>query len=344
MDYSLQLLGKSLRDLTYNDIVHYFSTAREEHDGIGGGGWSAKASEGQTWEPLYKGVCAFLNSSGGLLIWGAPRGDGGKKEKFEGELTGIDLTFDKDTIVRKISSSISPLASDFRIRLLENENGKRVAVIEINESQYKPHQYNGVYYMRLDGHSRLAPHAYVEALFKRVALPNLEGYLEIGKAILSNDYAGRRYQFPINVHLFNFSSTQNEEGVYYRVTSSLAQWDSASWNEKSNPRAENGSGLRIIIHNDVIPVLVNGSPFKYTLRFKMTDQDLNTGGLAFSLMLQFGGKKSPPKASIYEVTFDRNDWGGDLFVIEKHENILIGESERISGMSREEQLKRALGE
>jgi len=67
LDYAKQLLGKSLRDLSYDDIADYFSSAREESDSIEFKSWSAENSK---WDPIYTGVTAFLNSTGGILIWG----------------------------------------------------------------------------------------------------------------------------------------------------------------------------------------------------------------------------------------------------------------------------------
>jgi hypothetical protein len=335
MEYSKQLLGKSIRDVSYEDIVTYFSTDRKENELLEFKSFAHKGSEAQNWDPMLKGVCAFLNSAGGVLIWGAPKGvpGPGKEKIFQGAPTGVDPTFEKDMIVNKISSSIIPLASDFKIELLKGQGGGQVCIIEINESQYKPHQFQHIYYMRLDGQSRAAPHYYVEALFKRVALPNLEGFLQFEEPRMQNDSRGFRYELMITVIIANFSSTQNEENIYYKITSNVARWWIESWNEKSNPKPENG--MKNVVHTDVLSILANGNPFKRRYRFEFTDHEIkNTSELLFTL--QFGGKKSPPKYSKYQLTFDKEN--KNLLETDKLENLSIGD-DKTGEMSREAQLR-----
>ena len=335
MDYTKQLLGKTMRDLTYEDIAHYFSTERKESELLEFKSFAHKGPEGQNWELLLKGVCAFLNSVGGVLIWGAPKGvpGPGKEKIFVGPPTGIDPCLEKDQIVNKISSAILPLASDFTIELLKSATGEQVCVVEVSESQYKPHQFQHIYYMRLDGHTIPAPHYYVEALFKRVAIPNLEGYLQFEQPRKENNSRGQRYSLIVTVVVANFSSTQNEENVFYKVISNTARWSIEHWNEKSNPKPENN--MKNIVHTDVLSVLANGTPYKYRYGFEFNEQDIKQSK-ELRFILQFGGKKSPPKYSSYRLSFDEQK--EEIALVEESVNVPVGD-DPTGAMSREAQLR-----
>jgi hypothetical protein len=53
----------------------------------------------------------FLNSDGGIIIWGAPKGKKvpDKKEKvFQGEPDMVDYLYEKDAFISKIADSITP--------------------------------------------------------------------------------------------------------------------------------------------------------------------------------------------------------------------------------------------
>jgi hypothetical protein len=43
-------------------------------------------------------------------------------------------------VVNKVSSSINPLATDFKVEIIKRSDGKTVCVIEVKESQHKSHQ------------------------------------------------------------------------------------------------------------------------------------------------------------------------------------------------------------
>lgn len=81
---------KRIEDIAYDDLVSYFAIEREESDKIEyksfviDDGESLKQKE----KGIIKSITGFLNSDGGLLIWGAPVGQKveGKKEKV---FTGV---------------------------------------------------------------------------------------------------------------------------------------------------------------------------------------------------------------------------------------------------------------
>ena len=84
MDFSNIYFGKSLRELIYTDIEDYFRQPREETTTIEFKSYNKQhGTVESSLEGIVKGICAFLNSEGGLLIWGAPNGEmqKGRKEK-----------------------------------------------------------------------------------------------------------------------------------------------------------------------------------------------------------------------------------------------------------------------
>jgi len=84
MNTSEKILGKPLRDLTYQDIFTFFQTPREENDLIEFKSFNPNGDLQSKLKQVYRSVCAFSNSGGGLLIWGAPIGEKqpNKKEKI----------------------------------------------------------------------------------------------------------------------------------------------------------------------------------------------------------------------------------------------------------------------
>ena len=44
----------------------------------------------------------------------------------------------------------------------------------MGKSDYAPHQFNGKYYMRIDGHTITTPHHYVEALMRKLPIQDLK--------------------------------------------------------------------------------------------------------------------------------------------------------------------------
>ena len=170
MDFCSKIFGCSLRDLSYEKIALYFSTDQEETDIIEFKSFSDKGTIQDKVSGINKSVCAFANSEGGIIIWGAPEGKdvAGKKEKiFVGALTNIDQSIEKDALISRISSNIIPVPNGVVCKILEEGNNK-ICVFEVQQSEYAPHQFDSRYYMRLDGQSRPAPHHYIEALFKKI--------------------------------------------------------------------------------------------------------------------------------------------------------------------------------
>jgi hypothetical protein len=309
MDYCTPHFGKSLNELTKEDIQNYFNIERTETDQIEFKSFSGQINIDKI-EHINTAICALLNSNGGVLIWGAPEGKKveGKKEKvFKGELTFSSTSIEKDTLISKISDKIIPLPNNIRVKELADN---KLFVFEIDQSEYAPHQTGNIYYMRIDGQSRPAPHHYVDALFKKVKYPNIECY-----AKFDFEYNRRDNQLIIrfSLGLFNWSPLMNEENLSIRIVTNTGAIGSHAWTEtikRSNDGKEysntNLSNVfsygEPVIHSDVI-IIHNHE--------RMNNENI--------VIVSFGGKFSPRKFSMYQLHLDR---ANEVFEItEKKENI-----------------------
>lgn len=89
---------------------------------------------------LKPGICSFLNSEGGILIYGAPREDKKNPDHpFHQEIMPYPKGFlgDYDFIIRKISDGITPMPIRIKLKEVAFPNGF-VAIFEIQESISKP--------------------------------------------------------------------------------------------------------------------------------------------------------------------------------------------------------------
>src|SRR5690606_14743781 len=214
MGYIEKIFKKQLRDLSFDDVSNYFREPQEESEILefksGQGDF-----EGVFVKNILRTINAFLNSSGGVLIWGAPKETIDEKDKAKfcvGELTPLTISKDKDHLINRISSSISYMPIDIRLERLE-KGDQYLYVFEVDESSSKPHQYNGSYYIRLDGQSKPAPHYVVDALFKQVKLPEVEGCINFSGFHFTQ---GDDIIMSVEVLVTNFSPFINEKNISYR--------------------------------------------------------------------------------------------------------------------------------
>lgn len=324
-DFSQAFFGKSLYELLYSDIENFFVEEKEESTRI----------EFKAFEPTYgdfnkgfdgvlKGICAFLNSEGGILIWGAPVGvlvEGKKEKVFKGALSPLSELKEKDWLVNKVSSSITPLPIGVNVAILQ-ESGKFIYVFEVQMSNYAPHQFSNYYYARLDGQSRPAPHYLIEALFKKIRYPNIEGFIKVN----SVDYsAGNRYLVELDVILLNFSELQNELNVSFSIMCGQGIF----LNE-----APYSPSLR---YNNCIEVLSFGQVERVPLKLSIDRTTLkNEFDNKIDIILSFGGRYSPMKSSDYKfelVDYDPLDIS--IKCLEATENILYTDLQKSKGMTRE---------
>lgn len=294
MDYAKTIFGNSLPEITYTDIENYFVSEREESDQIEfksyveGGSLESKISG------LVRSIAAFLNSDGGILIWGAPKGEkvsrGDRKVNvFKGQLSDVPQELsDKDWIISKITDKIVPLPIGIRVQAIK-KGARSVAVFEVDKSGYSPHQAEEKYFMRLDGQSRTAPHHYVEALFKKVSYPQLEAYIKPKSISYFND--NNSFVVSAILYIINKSLYPNEEGLNVDVLlgGGFFNRDSSNQFEYNHPT--------YAYYGVLIPIDLH-------MHFPLdTLHQCNHVGV---IIVSFGGKTAPRKVCDYRINFNSN--------------------------------------
>lgn len=154
------------------DIEDFFVIERKEGTYVE---FKSFPPESKSFDDNFKGIiraiCGLLNSNGGVVIWGAPKGDkdaNSHEKKFKGSLTPIPGYKEKDWIINKVSDCLIPLPIGIKVQILQNSPTENLYIFEVQESPYKPHQFENIYYVRLDAQTRPAPHFLVQALFRRI--------------------------------------------------------------------------------------------------------------------------------------------------------------------------------
>ena len=297
MDYIQISFRKTLDELTYQDVEDFFIEEKEESIRLEFKSYSDKDKDSNKLDGIIRGLCALLNSEGGILIWGAPEGQAvkGKKEKiFKGPLSPVPKPkqIEKDQLINKISDTISPLPTGASVKILTQDSDKFVYVFEVQTSNYRPHQYKHVYYARLDGQTKPAPHYLVEALMKRITYPNIEGYLKIVKWFSEGD----NHIIDIQVIICNFSELQNEENVLVDLTVNPGVVQNWSYKQPHGFYIQNGQRFR---NTDFAKIIHYGAPVIHYESIIVDDNELRNYDGKISFVLLFGGKYSPMKSSKY---------------------------------------------
>lgn len=181
INYCKQFFGKSLLDLTYEDVQLFFEEEREESNILEfkSGQTNVQEFDGTLNKKIIRAIASFLNSEGGLLIWGSPREvekeKGNKKVKVAaGPLQPNTVFNEKDQLINKIIRSISYMPTGVTLVILEF-GGLFLYVFEVQESTAKPHQYADQYPIRIDGQTVPAPHYLVDSMFKAIKIPEIDG-------------------------------------------------------------------------------------------------------------------------------------------------------------------------
>jgi hypothetical protein len=330
MNYSKLFFNKDLNDLKEEDIIKYFSEEREETDLIEFKSYNQNTKVDKLFDPVCKAICAFINSQGGIVIFGSPQTNRGKK--VQGNLTHINLKFSKDSIVNKISALITPIPNTFSLNIIESPKGD-IYVFEIQQSSYSPHQWDNIYWMRIDGQSKAAPHHYIEALFKQVKYPNIEGYLGFGPCDELEYFYKKYLVLTIKIIIANLSPLQNEKNLLYTIRTNLGFFDFLDLQKnQANSDIENST-------------LFYGAPIvKYhTLYFlKKETYDIK-------LSFKFGGESSPLKQSNYNLQFPHEasilhrEENFNKYLITCKENNLLVDLENDMGITTHSSIENQIG-
>mgnify|MGYP000412346387 CR=1 FL=1 len=229
MTLTEKIFGKDSSELSISYFKEYFVKPKDESNLIEYKSYYDKYQNNHKFKAkeIVKNICAFLNSEGGLLIWGAPveskTADG--RKFYKGELSLISEFIDKDSFYSKILNSIVPLPTGVTLEILDDKkSGKQLVLFEVKESMTKPHRYDSRYYLRLDGQTLIAPHHYLKALFNQIQIPKVECYVKFDsykyeefKSISGYQKGGNFYCLRIELWIFNFSRYNNEENLKYRL-------------------------------------------------------------------------------------------------------------------------------
>jgi hypothetical protein len=329
----------NIASIRYEDVAHFFSEAKQESDKIEFKSFveDEKQNQGSRESSIHRTICGFLNSEGGIIIWGAPKGKliEDKKEKiFEGELSMVEISYEKDSFISKITDSITPAPRGILFHRIDF-NKKHIYIFEIPKSEYSPHQFKNTYYMRIDGQTKPAPHHYVEALMRKITFPHIEGYISIST---SKDFEGK-FQLYIFVWFFNLSKFQNDYNLWYRLITTNGKFQ--GWNAMiQNPGVKilkQGQERRV---KNLQEVIHNGGPMQDNamIEFPLSHQKI----YETELNLQFGAKLSPMKVSHYKIKCGSQENQQD-FIISKTENQYMFEAKEALGISERESIMKIIG-
>lgn len=337
-NFSLSYFEKNLHDLEYKDIEDFFAEPKEETNRIEFKSFfGPKGNIDNKINSVIRGICALLNSEGGLLIWGAPKGqqiEGKVEEIYQGELSPVDELYEKDRLISKISDKITPLPVGIKLEIL-TKHEKNVYVFEVQESFYKPHQFNNRYYARLDGQTRPAPHYLIEAMFKQIKFPNLNGFMRFEKITQSTEYIALR----LTVLIVNRTEFQNAENVSFSISSPHGVFEKSKDQQFVKDYRYNG---RLLIRENYKEVLSYGEKILYSEDIVFKQQELHENNHKAEITLKFSGRFSPLKTSRYFLNFENGLKHTNEIVSRKYENMLVSEIKEIQGFNLEEEINHFL--
>ena len=236
-------------------------------------------------------------------------------------------------MINKISDNITPLPTGVRVEVVQNAATENIYIIEVQPSPYKPHQYDNTYFVRLDGQTKPAPHYFIEALFKRISYPNIEGYIKVEKAGLIQNPS--RYYLTLSVFLFNFSQLQNEEDVTVRLMTVPGEFQhKIGTDDPYNSVRKIGSLHFGLVQSHTEIIIINAN-------------ELQGSNYKVHIMMSYAGKSSPAKSSDYTLDLRKIDLDVATNTLQLFEDIeenkLFAESQQQLGTTRESSLFSALG-
>ena len=319
MNYFNQYFNKEkIEDITYDDVVSFFKEEKTESDKIEFKSFfsNEKEHEADKENAILKSICAFLNSEGGLLIWGAPVGkkvEGRKEKIFTGELALVEKLYEKDQFMAKIVNRINPTPYGILFHKIEN-NGKYIYIFEIPKSEYSPHQFDDRFFMRIDGQTNKAPYHYIEALFKRIKFPNLMGYLKI----VNTRTEGDKIYLTFKNYIFNLSRFQNDYSLSFRIVSKNGTFsDYNPFVGSMDVKTQFGFGGHEKRRKEIVEIIHFGQPIFETHVLVFNISDLRENNWVGDIIVFFGAKNSPMKMSSFKICIKRFE---DAVIIEKQEN------------------------
>ncbi len=312
MKYSQIIFGKDLYDLEYNDIVQFFNEEKEETLNLEFKSYPPQGNHNDKENAVFKAICGLLNSEGGIVVWGAPveTRDAQGNTSAAGALTPFSTTLDRDRLINKVSSVVVSLAIGIRVQKLDDPNGNSIFIIEVEKSNFKPHQFKDKYYIRLDGQTKVAPHYLISAMMKSVDFPVVRGHIRLKNV----DLQGNNVILTFRKLLFNTSEFNNDINFFYRIV--------------AIPGVINigGDAYQGDYTNDSLKIMSHGRPSMSEFRLIIPSNALLARNSEVDIVINFGGEKSPSKVSTYKYSFTNLNLGEvaneNIFLVEKNENSL----------------------
>jgi len=340
--FSTLIFGKSWEDISLEDIQYFFQREQTESDRLEfksfPGNYTAQKEEDKK---VLKTICGFLNSDGGILIWGAPEDQGTSVEpgrRFTGPLTPTSHFHEKDAFIAKIANRIVPSPKGIRFKSIPI-GGKFIYLIEVPLSEFSPHQFENVYHMRMDAQTVAAPHHYIEALFRKISFPRLEAYLRI------DDYLPETadlFSVKCTITFMNFSRYQNDENLHCRIISDQGKIMGLS----GTPGQLDGA---IQAGSDYIPGIIAatiyyGNYVHHSFKLAVSRRTLVEKGRKCKIRLHFGARYSPMKLSFYELEIRSTLEAGKKndIIVNKQENMFFHEHEEKQGWTEQYLIERNL--
>lgn len=319
MSLAESIFQKKINDLTIQDLKEFFKEEKEETSFL-----EFKSGELDI-EKIYRSVCAFLNTDGGILILGAPKEmEVDKKRICIGELIPTKKIKSEATLAHLIGSHISPSPGRLNIKHFKYQEGF-VFIIEVLKSSHPPHQvsHEGKYYIRMDKEAKAAPHGLVEALFKKISFPLIEAYAKIDLITNANNrrinsISGNFIQINFSFILINWSEFQNELDLNVRIIISKGIFFDSIYAGKIGYK----SGQEY--SHKVSSLLTYGQPVQFAEQVFINRADITNEDNEFRILISFFGKSSPSKSSSYFIdlnTIEQLNIEDVLKVV--HENILV---------------------
>lgn len=335
--YASSNFGKPLVEITLDDLNHFFATEQEESDTLEFKSYAERGQNNHNHKEagVLKTICAFLNSSGGLVIWGAPEGhtpQGRQTKVFTGALSPVSRLIEKDTFIAKVANAIVPLSNLIKMHRVEVAPNEYVYLFEVSQSISKPHQFDNRYWVRSDGQTNVAPHYLIDALFKQIRYPILGGYIKFHNVTLMQR---NMINLHFEIYIVNHSKEQNEYDMYFSIMTNQGTFLGA-------PRdGYYGYGGKQYSRDSVAKILsYSHGPFQ-SMNLQLEYPEFEETRV--ELMLTFGGRLSPMKRSEYVLSFKGfNGFGPSqskdtkvLFEITKEVNTSMNEI----GLTEEERIQ-----
>lgn len=335
MNFSQTYFKKDLDQITSEDLQEFFKTPKKESQYLEFKSVGESNIDKVYSNTLKPGICSFLNSEGGILIYGAPREDKRNPDHpFHQEIMPYLKGFlgDFDSIIRKISDGITPMPIGIRLKEVDFPNGS-VAIFEIQESISKPHQTENIYQIRIEGQKRPAPHYLIEAMMKQVTFPDIRAYV---KTIEHNylDLEDDILCIKLKLFFLNFSEFQNEKNIRYRL---IIDGPMDFEINRSNKK----------IDYKKFEILPFGEPISTNIdifgRFGMLKDEQKV-----YLNIIFHGETSPSKITEYQFKIKPNTMSLRAFLVDgkailEIDNLLLSEHQKNLGISHKESQKETLG-